>query len=363
MESMLALKDLMDALGGMTECRVDGAALDPQTRAGYVFNSGIAGIERADRILLVGTDPRKEAPIIATRIRKAVRHKGAQVASIGPTIDLAHPVKALGDDAGVLAFIADGSHDMATWLRDAKFPAIVLGQGALRRADGGAILAAARRIAENAGMVREDWNGFNVLHTAAARVGALDIGFAAAGGMKAVREKARLVYLLGVDDIDTAAFKDAFVVYQGHHGDEGVTHADVILPGAAYTEKSGLYVNTEGRVQWAPRAVFPPGDAREDWAIIRALSDVLGKTLPYDSLDALRESLQARVPHFSEIDQKPTAAWGDFGTPGPIASAPIPLAVDNFYLTNAIARASATMAACVREILGEGGGEATGTHG
>ncbi|GAB4150148.1 MAG: NADH-quinone oxidoreductase subunit NuoG [Sphingomonadales bacterium] len=364
LESMAALKDLVDALGGVAECRVDGAALDGQTRAGYLFNSGIAGIERADRILLVGTNPRKEAAIIATRIRKAVRHKGAQVASIGPSVELAYPVRELGDDASILAAIADGSHELAGWLQEAKFPAVILGQGALARPDGAAILAAARQVADNAKMVREDWNGFNVLHTAAARVGGLDIGFVSAGGIAAVQDKAKLVYLLGVDEIDMSALKDAFVIYQGSHGDAGVEHADVILPGAAYTEKSGTYVNTEGRVQMAPRAIFPPGDAREDWAIIRALSDVLDHSLPYDDLFALRESLAARAPHLAALDEKPTAPWGAFGTPGTIAATPIALAVDNFYRTNPIARASATMDACVREILQQDdAGEATGTHG
>ncbi len=364
LESMAALKDLTDALGGVAECRVNGAALDPQSRAGYLFNSGIAGIEQADRILLVGTNPRKEAAIIATRIRKAVRHQGAEVASIGPEIDLAYPVKALGDDPSILAAIADGSHELAAWLNAAKFPAIIVGEGALARADGAAILAAARQVAENANMVREDWNGFNVLHSAAARVGALDIGFVSPGGIAAVQDKAKLVYLLGVDEVDLSAFKDAFVIYQGSHGDTGVEHADVILPGAAYTEKSGTYVNTEGRVQMAPRAIFPPGDAREDWAIIRALSDVLGHSLPYNDLFSLRESMAVRAPHLAALDEKPAVAWGPFGTPGTIAATPVALAVDNFYRTNPIARASATMDACVREILQQDdAGEATGTHG
>ncbi|MFZ5608925.1 MAG: NADH-quinone oxidoreductase subunit NuoG [Pseudomonadota bacterium] len=365
-EAMFALKDLMGRRGvSQLECRLDGAALDAGNRGAYLFNSTIAGIENADLCLLVGTNPRWEAPIINTRLRKAVRHHGLEVASIGPAVDLTYPVEQLGDDAALLARIAAGDHDLAARLAKAQRPMAVLGMGALARPDGGVILAAAASLP----LQREGWNGFNVLHLAAARVGALDLGFVHDGGIAAIREGAlagriKAVYLLGVDEIDTAAFGNAFVIYQGTHGDEGVRYADVILPGAAYTEKSGTYVNTEGRVQLAPRAVFPVGDAREDWTIIRALSDVIGETLPYDTLFELRQALVEDHPHFAAIDDITPAPWRRPAAAGAIAGGAMSLPVKNFYTTNPIARASCTMAACVREILGLNSGEgATGTHG
>lgn len=363
-ESMFALKCLMASLDcTQVEARLDGAALNAQNRASYLFNTTIAGVEDADFCLLIGTNPRLEAAILNARLRKAVVKKGLKVARLGPVSDLTYDVEELGNDASVLANIASGKHPIAKRLKDAKRPMVIVGMGALSRPDGEAILSHAMALP----VQREGWNGFNVLHTAAGRVGALDIGFAYEGGMSALREKAaslKAVYLLGVDDIDTSIFKDAFVVYQGTHGDEGVRHADVILPGAAYTEKSGTYVNMEGRVQMAPRAVFPVGDAREDWSIIRALSDALGCTLGFDDLFELRKTLVAAYPHFAALDEITLTEWQDVKAGGEISSGEIALPIENFYLTNPIARASTTMAACVAEILGQGQEEgATGTHG
>ncbi|MGD8325987.1 MAG: NADH-quinone oxidoreductase subunit NuoG [Sphingomonadales bacterium] len=357
-ESMFALKSLMNAMGvTKTESRLDGAALNAADRASYLFNSTIAGIEEADFCLLIGTNPKLEATIVNARLRKAVVKNGLKVARIGDADDLTYPVEELGNDAAVLGKIASGKHDIAKALKDAKRPMVIIGTGALRREDGAAILEHAMSL----DVQRDDWNGFNVLHTAASRVGALDLGFVSDADVK----DAKAVYLLGADEIDTDAFKDAFVIYQGTHGDEGVCHADVILPGAAYTEKSGLYVNMEGRVQLAPRAVFPVGDAREDWTIIRALSDVLGHTLPFDDLAELRAKLVEAHPHFAGIDEITTAEWKPVKKPkGKIAAGEFAPVVENYYLTNPIARASETMDACVREILGQGEQEeATGTHG
>jgi NADH-quinone oxidoreductase subunit G len=241
--------------------------------------------------------------------------------------------------------------------------------GALARRDGAAVLAAAREIAMQTGMLAEGWNGFNVLHTAAARVGGLDIGFVPGQGGKgaadildsAEKGEMAVVYLLGADEIDTARLKKAFVVYQGHHGDAGAHAADVILPGAAYTEKSGLYVNTEGRVQPGFRAAFPPGDAREDWAILRALSGELGKPLPYDTQEALRVKLRAAFPGFLAIDTVEPAPWGAFGKAGPLGGEPFRSPVTNFYMTDPISRASATMAKCIDELANSA--KATGTDG
>jgi NADH-quinone oxidoreductase subunit G len=358
-ESMVALKELLEKLGSTRhECRQDGANVDPSVRAGYLFNSTLNGIENADVVLLVGTNPRWEAALVNARIRKAVRKNKALVFNIGPEIDLTYPVMQLGDDLGLLAKLPKTLTDA---LKDAQRPAIVLGMGALQ---GEGVLAAALKLATKHKLVRDGWNGWNVLHTAAARVGGLDIGFVAAGGVQGILADARAgalkaVFLHGADEIDTSAFADVFTVYIGTHGDNGVRHADVILPAAAYTEKKGTYVNLEGRVQRSLGSVYPPGEAREDWTIFRALSDVLGRTLPYDDFAALRSHIAAAYPHLSAEGLVP-AVWsadfaaGDTGKP----SGPVRLAVDNFYLTNPIARASDTMHDCVREILGIGQREA-----
>jgi NADH-quinone oxidoreductase subunit G len=370
-EAMLALKELMAALGSRNlDCRQDGAALDPACRAGYLFNTTIAGIEQADACLLIGTDPRREAAIINARLRKRWLRGGFAVAAIGPALDLTFPVTALGPGPDVLTDLVAGKHGWAETLKGAKNPMLVLGQGPLRRADGAAILALARRLADGAGMIRDDWNGFNVLHLAAARVGGLDLGFVpgpggrdTAGILKGCQTgEIDIVYLLGADEIDMSRLGKAFVVYQGHHGDAGAKRADVVLPGAAYTEKDATYVNTEGRAQLGRLAVFPPGDAREDWKILRALSDALGKKLPYDTLPQLRKRLLAASPVFAAIDEATAATWGPFGTAGKLDPAPLAYPVADFYRTDAIGRASPTMAACAAALTGHGG-QKTGTHG
>jgi NADH-quinone oxidoreductase subunit G len=371
LESMYALKGLMGALGSANlDCRQDGAAIDPSTRSGYLFNTGIAGIEQADLCLLIGTNPRWEAPLVNARLRKRYLMGNFKLASIGPEVSLTYPVETLGAGPDTLAAIAEGRHPFAEKLKAAKKPMLILGQGALSRTDGAAVLTLARKLAESFNLVREDWNGFNMLHTAAARVGGLDIGFVPGSGgrdVKGIIEGAEngaidVVYLLGADEIDTNRLGKAFVIYQGHHGDAGAHRADVILPGAAYPEKNGTYVNTEGRVQQARLATFAPGDAREDWTILRALSERLGRKLPFDNLDQLRQQLFKQHPGLAALDEKPAAAWGNFGKAGSIASAPFQLPIDNFYMTDPISRASATMAACSAAFLRGSEGK-TGTHG
>ncbi len=371
-ESMLALKELMAALGSSNlDCRQDGAALDPNVRASYLFNSTIAGIEDADAILLIGTNPRKEAPVLNSRIRKRYRMGGVKIGAIGEAVDLTYPYDHLGDTADVVAKIADGSHPFAQVLKDAERPLLILGMAALTRSDGSAILGAGRAIADSTGMVSGDWNGFNVLHTAAARVGGLDVGFVPGEGGKdtnAILDGAASggieeVYLLGADEIDTAKLKNAFVIYQGHHGDAGAHVADVILPGAAYTEKNGTYVNTEGRAQLGQRAIFPPGDAREDWAIIRALSEQLGHTLPYNSLDDMRTKLRETNPVFTHLDEVVAADWESFGASGSIDATTFSYPIGNYYQTDPISRASKTMAQCTQEFVLGQSGKATGTDG
>ena len=366
-EAMFALKELMVALGSTNiDCRQDGAALDPSCRAGYLFNTTIAGIEQADACVLIGTNPRYEAAIINARLRKRWLQGGFRIGAFGPALDLTFPVATLGTGP-------QGLLDRAKeFIKDAKQPMLILGQGALRRKDGAAILAAARELADGAGMVRDGWNGFNVLHLAAARVGGLDLGFVPGqggrdvAGILAGAEKGEIdvVYLLGADEIDTSRLGSAFVVYQGHHGDRGAARADVILPGAAYTEKDACYVNTEGRVQLARRAVFPPGDAREDWTILRALSAAIGKPLGYDTLGALRAKLVQAYPSFAAIDEAPHAAWGAFGKVGAVDDAPFVYPIRDFFRTDMISRASPTMAECAEaRARNYALPEATGTHG
>ncbi len=369
---MCALKDLMGALGSPNlDCRQDGAALDPSCRAGYIFNSAIAGIEQADRCLLVGTNPRMEAAVLNARLRKRWLQGGFRVASIGPALDLTYPVASLGAGPESLAELAAGRGEWFEILKSAKHPMLILGQGALARPDGAAVLDLARTLAEATGMVREDWNGFNVLHRAASRVGGLDLGFVPGPGGRDVAGivagcasgAIAALYLLGADEIDTDALGSAFVIYQGHHGDRGARRADVVLPGAAYTEKDATYVNTEGRVQRANRAVFPPGDAREDWKILRALSAVLGRPLPYDSLPALRSRMAEANAIFAHPDQVTRGPWGAFGRKGAIERAPFVSPIRDFYRTDAIGRASPTMAECAATLGSVKGAAKTGTHG
>ncbi|RMD61413.1 MAG: NADH-quinone oxidoreductase subunit G [Alphaproteobacteria bacterium] len=375
-ESMLALKDLMTALGSPhLDCRQDGAKLDPRARAGYLFNTTIAGIEAADAVVLVGTNPRWEAPLINARLRKRFLMGGFRVGLIGTEVDLTYEVEHLGDGPQALVDLAAGKGAFTAVLERAERPMIVLGMAALRRADGAAILALGREVAERYKMIDDGWNGFNVLHCAAARVGGLDLGFvpgpdgrdvegilaaAAAGEIDAI-------YLLGVDEIDMTRLgrpgEGPFVIYQGHHGDAGAHRADVILPGAAYTEKNGTYTNTEGRVQIGRLATFPPGDAREDWTILRALSEHLGHRLPYDNLAQVRQRLVAANPVFAAIDQIEPAAWEPFGTAGEVDPAPFGRAIENYYMTDPISRVSETMAECTRVLVLGNGEEATGTHG
>ena len=259
---MVALKDLLRTLGSTRhECRVDGAAVPVAERSHYLFNTGLAGIERADVVLLVATDPRHEAPLVNTRLRKAVRKGGATVFNLGPAVDLTYPVTQLGDEAGLLGNLPEVVADALT---KAERPALIVGTSAL--SDG--LLAAVEALAVRINLVRDGWNGFNLLHKAASRVGGLDIGFVSGGGMAALAATPpKVMFNLGVDEVEVPG---AFRIYIGHHGDRGARAADVILPAAAYTEKSGTYVNLEGRVQRGLRATFPPGEARDDWTIFRA---------------------------------------------------------------------------------------------
>jgi NADH-quinone oxidoreductase subunit G len=349
-ESMKAAKDLFAALGSANiDCREDGMALGGGQRESWLFNSTLAGIEEADVVLLVGTNPRLEAPVFNARLRKRWLAGALRVGVIGEQADLTYRYDYLGAGPETLSGLSRSKSEFVKALKEAKAPAIIVGAGALARADGQAVLAAAAAAAKSFGLT------WNVLHTAASRVGGLDLGFLPAEGGKSAGEMVQkgaldVLFLLGADAVD-ASQSDAFRIYLGSHGDAGAHGADVILPGAAYTEKDGIYVNTEGRVQFGYRAVFPKGDGREDWAILRALSERVGHKLPYDTLAQLRARLFEEHPTFGQVDYVAgsAAAAVDFaalGQKGDLGSEPFASPVKAFHLTNAIARASVTMAEC-----------------
>jgi NADH-quinone oxidoreductase subunit G len=346
-EEMFALKDLFGRLGSTAvECRQDGAKLDAaHGRAGYLFNAGISGIEKADAILLVGTNPRLEAAVLNARIRKRFRAGGVSIGVVGPKVDLTYPYDHIGNGPQSLSEIAEGKHAFAGVLKQAKRPMVIVGAGAAARADGAAVLALAARIAKDAAAGKDNAAGaFNVLHTAASRVAGLDLGFIAKDGFASGLE---VVYLLGADEFDMKALGQAFVIYQGSHGDAGAHRADVILPGSAYTEKSATYVNLEGRAQQTMKAAFAPGEAKDDWAIIRALSGEVGQTLPYDTLAALRVQMYKVTPHLARLGAlaTPSNSWEGFvGASGAVQATPFASPITDFYLTNPISRASTIMA-------------------
>ncbi|WP_106743970.1 NADH-quinone oxidoreductase subunit NuoG [Yoonia maritima] len=328
-EATYALKQLVEGLGGVVESRINGAKLPADNRSAYVGTATIEDIDDAETILLIGTDPRVEAPVLNARIRKAWS-KGAKVTRIGEVTDLTYDVQELGVDRAALEKLAAMDYSDKQGVRGV----VIIGQGALSEVDGEAVLGQAMKAAGKAGAK------FMVLHTAASRVGALDVGAVADGGMDAVSE-AEVVYNLGADEVEIAS--GAFVIYQGSHGDRGAHRADIILPGAAYTEENGLFVNTEGRPQLAMRASFPPGEAKENWAILRALSAELGATLPFDSLAQLRQAIVAAHPHLGQIDEVTENEWNPIPVKKP-GKADFKYAITDFYLTNPIARASGLMA-------------------
>src|SRR3982075_1264067 len=350
-EEMFALKDLLSRFGSVNLAVQGGDAFDPKAgRASYIFNPTIAGIDQADALLIIGSNPRKEAAVLNARIRKRWRTGQLKIGVIGAKADLTYDYDYLGAGTDSLSGLAAGKHSFADVLRGAKHPIVLVGSGALARHDGAAVLALTAKIAADFGALKDGWNGFAVLQDTASRAGALDIGFAAGSGSLSLAQMTTfgtldVLFLLGADEVKVP--DGTFTVYIGTHGDRGAHRADVILPGAAYTEKSGIYVNTEGRAQIANRAAFPPGEAREDWAVIRALSDVLGKKLPYDSLQALRQAIFKVAPHLMRLDQI------EAGKGGSVDKTPFKTAVEDFYLTNPIARASAVMAECSRLASGQ----------
>ncbi len=372
-ESMKALKDLMDVLGVKNlDCRQDGAPLGGGERAEYLMNTTIAGIEQADALLIVGSDVRHEAPLVNTRIRKSWIHNDLQIGMVGVPYDLTYDYEHLGETAEALEKLLKSTRGFAAKLKRAKTPMILIGQGALARKDGEQIKRLCGKVAEKFSMVSENWNGWNVLHTAAARVAGLDMGFLPGKGGRdlagildgAQDGSIKTIYNLGADEIPEDKFADAFVIYQGSHGDRGAHRADLILPGVAYSEKDALWVNTEGRVQMGLAAVPPKGDAKTDWKILRALSEHCGRTLPYDDIDGLRAKLMADHPSFAGLGHAPGAESASgvkpakLGKTGKPLKAPLKSNLGNFYFTNPITRASAVMAECSVECSGESLSEA-----
>jgi NADH-quinone oxidoreductase subunit G len=343
-ETMFAAKKLLEGQGSsLLEGRQTGLDYDTSSLSAVAFNSTIAGIEMADVILLVGSNPRWEAPLVNTRIRKAVRRGGAAVFSVGPLVDLAYPVTNIGDD---LALLGKLPSNVAEAFAAAERPAVILGPGALAAGALGAGLA----MVDSLGLIKGEWNGFNVIHTAASRMAGILLGYAQNGGIADLEAAVpELVLLLGADEVAADRFPGAFKVYIGHHGDAGARQADLVLPAAAYSEKHGTYVNLEGRVQRAEKASFPPGEAREDWTIFRAVSDLLGRPLPFDRFGQLRAAMSAEVPELGTVGLL-DLPWSP---PSLVANAsgPVKLPVADFYLTNAITRASPTMQRCSEELI------------
>ncbi|KQI72792.1 NADH dehydrogenase [Loktanella sp. 5RATIMAR09] len=329
-EAAFALKQLIEGQGGRVECRTDGAKLPVGNRSGYVGTAAIEDIDSADMILLVGTNPREEAPVLNARIRKAWS-RGANVARIGTNDDLTFDVEQIGSGRDDLVAFAAADHSE----KKDKSSIVIVGQGALNEVDGEAVLSQAMKAADAMG------GKLMILHTAAGRVGAMDVGAATEGGLEAALDGAEVIYNLGADEVEVKP--GAFVIYQGSHGDRGAHRADIILPAAAYTEENGLFVNTEGRPQLALRASFPPGQAKENWAILRALSAELDATLPFDSMAQLRQAIVAAHPHLGDIDEVAENEWSALPVKKP-GSADFRNAVTDFYLTNPIARASTLMA-------------------
>ncbi|MDA7981025.1 MAG: NADH-quinone oxidoreductase subunit NuoG [Alphaproteobacteria bacterium] len=354
-ESLYALRALLRGRGVTNlDCRQEGGARLPLVA--QVFNAGIAGIEDADAVLLVGTNPRDEGALVNARLRKRFLRGDFRIASLGAEADLTYAVEHLGDSPRTLESLADGSHSFAEVLRGAERAMVMVGASVLARADGAALMHLLCRLCETTGVAGkgQDWNGFCVLQKSASRVGGLMLDFLPGdGGMNSVemlaaseRGEMDLIWLLGADEIPMEKLGETFVVYQGHHGEAGAARADLVLPSAAWPEKDGIYVNTEGRVQLARRAIFPPGEAREDWKIARALSDKTGETLPFNSLRELRARMFADVPALSELDSPLREEWRPFGEAGTAGDLPLGHSVSDFYRTDVISRLSRTMREC-----------------
>lgn len=353
-ESIKALKDLMTNIGVKNKDYFTGTTDSfKKSRKNYLFNSSLSGIYQADACLLIGTNPRWEASVLNAKLRKAWLDNGLQIAGIGPDTDLTYPVEWLGETADILDSIISGKSSFSKVLKKAKKPMIIVGSSCFERKDSEAILSKIDEVINKYNIIQDDWNGYNILHKDASRVGALDLSFfPEKGGLNAEKiiqkaDEIDVLYLLNVDGISLSPFKKSFIVYQGHHGDQSAHDADVILPSCAFTEKEATYVNLEGKVQRTQKAIFSPGDAKEDWKIIRALSEILGNKLPYNSLSEIREAMIKDNPVFDGAEHETKSEKNKtLGKSGKMLKAPLQYAIENFYMTNVISRASKTMAEC-----------------
>lgn len=360
-ESIMVLKDILQSFrSNNMDCLPEGVHIDTKNRSAYLFNTSIAGIEKSDLCLLIGTDPRHEATIVNARIRKRFLRGGFTVYSIGEVPDLTYPVESLGNDISILQDIAKGKHALSSKLKTAKNPMMILGYGALNRSDASALLALCKDIMDKYDFIKEDWNGFNILHTSASTVGALDLKFIPGyGGMDTknilratVSEDIKFLYLLGADEVNTHDLKSkSFIVYQGHHGDRSANIADVVLPGVAYTEKDATYLNLEGRMQRTKVCVASPGDSKEDWQILKKIADKLEVKLKYENKKQLREYMAKYSAAFEHLDMVPKEKWNGCGKKGVLLDDKISHYNINYYMTNSICRASKTMANCIDKIL------------
>jgi NADH dehydrogenase (ubiquinone) Fe-S protein 1 len=354
-ESMVAFKDLLNAHGCEDVSMQGSAQISGDIRAGYLLNSTIHKAEQADAVLVVGCNPRHEATLLNTRLRKLALHKDVEIATVGPPADLTYGTTHLGNSTKTLKDLAAGTNEFNEVLAQASNPLIIVGLSGLSRKDAAQVKAAVAELAARVpNLVTDDWNGLGVCHTSASMVGGLELGLSSCPSDDLANKD--LVYLLGADEVSRDSLKaDAFIVYQGHHGDQGAQMADLILPGAAYTEKHGTYVNMEGRVQMTKKVVTAPGDAREDWAVLRALSEVSGKQLPYDTLPEVRERMAEISPSLAHVDELTGCPLTPLalaqakanGKSSDLELSPFKRQVDNFYMTNPIARASVTMGQCV----------------
>jgi NADH-quinone oxidoreductase subunit G len=372
-ETLFLVKEFLASIGSTAvECRQDGALFDVSQPTGWLFNPTIAGIEKADVVLIVASNPRWEATLLNARIRKAWMNGHVEIAVIGPKLDLTYPYEYLGEGPEALDTLMRARSGFAKKLKSAQRPMILVGMGAFCRADGLALHGKLSDFSYQSNVIRDDWNGFGVIHTAANRVGALALGYGqhfADDGIAGLLAQTRnggikTLYLVEADEINPDQIgKDCFVIYQGHHGGKMAARADVILPGSAYTEKTAFYVNLEGRVQSTRQAVFPPGEAREDWKIVRALSGIGNQPLPYDQLVQIRRKLAEINPFFARIDAPYAAPAAKFGGEGSVSSDSFVSPITNYYQSCAITRSSPTMAQCVEEILTTTPTKRTGTNG
>ena len=360
-ESIMVLKDILKNFGSSNmDCLPEGIHIDTKNRSAYLFNTSIAGIEKSDLCLLIGTNPRHEATIVNARIRKRFLQGDFNVYSVGEVPDLTYPVENIGNDISVLQDIAKVKHAISAKLKAAKNPMMILGYGALNRSDAGALLALCDDILDKYGFIKENWNGFNILHTSASTVAALDLQFVpGSGGMNTkdilratVSNDVKFLYLLGADEINTHDLKNkSFIVYQGHHGDRSANIADVVLPGVAYTEKDATYLNLEGRMQRTKVCVASPGESKEDWQILKNIADKLNVKLKYQNKDQLRKYMAQYSRAFKDLDIVLKEKWAGCGKKGILIDEKISNYNIDYYMANSICRASKTMASCVEKIV------------